>query len=239
MWFNRHKNLTMAGGIGMAAVLLMILAVLPIYRNASEVMGKIKTRSSELESLSAKVLLLSKLDPAVLESRVRTLDRALPPRKDVLLYLNSIDGLSVELGLAFGGISILPGELTQASGSASKKQLKTEGLQSLETEIKVRGDQGEIYGFLRNIEEVLPLMQINDIKVAVLGDEQYSLTLKLGMLWAEPITVDVKSQITLFGAEEEKYFAQLSLYRQFEPAESNENGAVGKVDLFSVATPQQ
>ena len=229
----------MASGIGIAVVMLVILAVLPIYRNASVILGKIKVRSNELESLSNKVSLLSKLDRAVLESRVQTLDRALPPRKDVLLYLSSVDGLSSELGLTFGGLSLVPGDLTEATGSAIKKQAKIPGLQSLETEIKLRGSKENVYSFLRSIEDVLPLMQIKDIKVSVLGEDQYSLTLTLGMLWAEPITADIKSQITLFGAEEEKYFAQLSGYRQFEPETPSQSSPVGKADLFSVTIPQQ
>jgi len=231
MWYNRHKTLIMAGGIVMTAILLVMIAVLPVYRNAQTILRKIKTKSSELESLTNKVSILSKLDPVVLQERVAVLDAALPPKKDVLLYLTSIDGLSRELGLTFGGLSLTPGEISEATGSAVKS-VKIGGLQSLETEVKMRGGQDSVYAFLRSIETVLPLMQIKDIKVSILGDNQYSLALTLGMLWAQPATLDVKGPVTLFGAEEDKYFAQLSEYRRFEATSTNSTSQEVKSDLF-------
>ncbi len=235
MWLNSHKSLAMAIGIGVAAVLLVFVAMIPIYQNASKLLKQIKQKSTELEALTSKVSILSQLDPNVLQQRVVWIDKALPPRKDILLYLTSIDGLSRELGLTFGGLTLVPGDITEASASASaKKTAKAAGLQNLETEIKMRGSEENVYAFLRKVEEVLPLMQIGDIKVSILGEDQYSLTLKLGMLWAEPATADVKSQVTLFGEKEEKYFSQLASYRQFEPViVSASSKSAGKTDLFA------
>jgi len=227
----------MAIGIAIVSLSLVMIAVLPIYNNASEILGKIKTKSSELETINNKVAILSKLDPAVLQDRVTVLDRALPPKKDVLLYLTSIDGLSRELGLTFGGVSLTPGDITVATGSATKKApMKLTGVQSLETQIKINGRQDSIYTFLRTIEGVLPLMQIKDVKVSILSDEQYSLALTLGMLWAEPVTLDIKGPVTLFDAEEDRYFAQLSEYRQFAIDLVAPSGGIGKLDLFAPYT---
>lgn len=240
MWFNRHKNLAMAVLTLVVAVVLMAGVAWPIYQNANAVLGKIRAKSSELEELINKVTLLSKLDPAVLQERVTTLDMALPPRKDVLLYLTSIDGLSNDLQLNFGGVSLAPGELSEATASAStKKNVSSAGVQSLETEIKIRGGEDNVYSFLRTVEEVLPLMQIKGVKVTILGDNEYSMALTMGMLWAEPATTDIKNKITLFGDEEEKYFAQLAGYRRYDQTETESSGTVGKQDLFSTSTPQQ
>lgn len=233
MWLNSHKNLAMAIGIGVAAVFLVLIAILPMYKNASKLLKQIKTKSSELETLTSKVTVLSQLDGNVLKDRVVVLDKALPPKKDILQYLASIDGLSRELGLSFGGLNLAPGEITEASGSGEKKSVKNSGLQSLETELKMKGSEDSVYAFLRKIEEVLPLMQIRDIKVTILPDKQFSLSLTLGMLWAEPATADVKSQVTLFGEAEEKYFAQLSQYRAFDPVVISAVGGTGKADLFT------
>lgn len=216
MWLIRHKMLATAGGITFFIVILLFTVIFPIYQNASSLLAKIDLKLTELESLTNKVSLLSKLDMNVLAERVTELDSALPPRKDVLLYLSSIDGLSKELGLSFGGLLLTPGELDEATGSAKKVASREVGLQSLETEIKVKGGEENIYTFLRSIERVLPLMQIKNIKVSILSSDQFSLALTLGMLWAPNSTVDVKGQVTLFGAEEEKYFNQLSEYRKYD-----------------------
>lgn len=234
MWITRHKNLSLAVGIALASVLLVFVAVIPIYTNEGELLDKIKTKTTELEKSTNKVSILSKLDPNVLQERVSVLDSALPPKKDVLLYLNSIDGLSRELGLTFGGLTLTPGDITEATGSA-KKPARVKGVQSLDTEIKMTGAQENIYTFLRTIEGVLPLMLIKDVKVSILGSDQYALTVTLSMLWAEPATLDAKGPVTLFGAEEDKYFQQLSEYRKFEttilPVGENIKG-----DLFAPYT---
>jgi hypothetical protein len=244
MWITRHKSLATAIAIFTSAVLLIFAAMIPIYQNAGSLLKKIDTKSKELDAMTEKVSVLSQIDPTVLSERVKVLDKALPPKKDILLYLNSIDGLSRELGLTFGGLSLAPGEITEATGSAAaattpatkkKVQAKTAaGLDSLDTEIKMRGGQESVYAFLRTIEDVLPLMQIKDIKVSVLGGDQYTLALTLGMLWAEPVTANVKGPVTLFGAEEDKYFTQLAGYRTFGSTELTENtGSDNKQDLFA------
>jgi hypothetical protein len=245
-WFTQHKSLSLAMGMIFCSALLFFVAIIPIYNNALGILTKTKTRKSELDDLTAKVSILSKLDPVVLQSRVDVLNAALPPRKDVLTYLSAIDGLSRELGLTFGGLSIAPGEIEEATGSAKKSVKTVGGVQSLETEIKMRGGQDGVYTFLRSIETVLPLMQIKNIKVSILDDNQYALSLTLGMLWAEPATIDVKGAVTLFGPEEDKYFTQLSEYRRFEANVATSSGTTNsKADLFApfsvedVVTPQQ
>jgi hypothetical protein len=241
MWINRHKTLATAIIVYLLAFLLLFVAVVPIYQNANSLLKKIATKSKELETMTEKVSVLSQLDPTVLADRVRVLDNALPAKKDILLYLNSIQGLSSELGLTFGGLSLSPGEITEATGSGTtatpakrKVVAKTAaGLESLDTEIKMSGDQESVYAFLRTIEEVLPLMQIKDIKVSVLGSEQYSLALTLGMLWAESSPESVKGPVTLFGAEEDKYFTQLASYRVFSAPALAETESGTKQDLFA------
>ena len=237
MWINSHKNLAIAIVVGLCAVLLVFVAIVPIYQNASTILGKITKKSAELEALNTKVTILTQLDPVILQERVSTLDKALPPKKDVLLYLTSVDGLSRELGLTFGGLSLAPGDISEATESAKKPTSKTNkalgGLRGLETEIRINGNKDSIYTFLRTIEEVLPLMQIKDVKVTISPGDQYSLALTLNMLWAEPATLDVKSKITLFGEAEDKYFQQLSQYRKFESAVTLAPNQEPKTDLFA------
>jgi hypothetical protein len=236
MWFNTHKNLAIAIIIGVTSLALVFVAIVPIYQSASTILADIGKKSTELDALSDKVAVLTMLDANILEERVTVIDKALPPKKDVLLYLNAVDGLARELGLTFGGLSLSPGEVTEATGSAKKTAKSSGGLQALETELKMSGGRDSVYAFLRTIEEVLPLMQIKNVKVTVTGVDNYSLALTLAMLWAEPATADVKSKITLFSETEEKYFTQLSGYRRFEGVISTGANPEIKQDLFK---PQQ
>ncbi|MFZ2199922.1 MAG: hypothetical protein WAV40_03990 [Microgenomates group bacterium] len=233
MWYKTHEMLIKAGVIAVVAMLLAFLAIVPIYQNAGKMLKVVKTKSSELDTVSNKVSILSKLDKNVLAERVATMDSALPPKKDVLLYLTSIDGLSRELGLTLGGLTLSPGSIAEATVSATKST-KPQVLQSLATEIKIQGSQTSIYTFLRTIENVLPLMQIKNLSVDVSHGDNYSLSLSLGMLWADPITTNVTGAVTLFGEEEDKYFNQLASFRKFEQLPITETAiGQGKLDLFS------
>lgn len=236
MWLHRHRTLVTAGLVFAVTFMLVFVAIIPIYQNTNTLLLKITAKTTEKNELVNKVSVLSKLDPPTVAARVAVLNAALPPKKDVLLYLSAVDGLSRELGLTFGGLSLSPGELN-ASGSA-KKTVTTSGLQTLETDIKIQGGKENIYTFLRTIEQVLPLMQVKDIKVTVLADQQYILSVTLGMLWADPQTTAVKGVITLFGGEEEKYFTELSQYRKFIgvlPA-TQDTGSAKNSDLFTPFT---
>jgi hypothetical protein len=227
----------MAVGIAMAALILLFVAIIPLYQNTTDLLAQIKAKGVERDAVSTKVSLMSQLDTNVLASRVQTLDQALPPRKDVLTYLVAIDGLSKQLGLSFGGISLSPGEVS--TGSSAAKGPTIAGIQSLDTDIKISGSGESVYTFLRTIEQVLPLMQIKNVKVSVSADMQYQLSLTLGMLWAPPVTVDVKGPITLFTDSEQQYFTQLSQYTSFNNTGTTfASGVMGKQDVFAPFTPQ-
>lgn len=233
-WITKHWNLSMAIGTMLSAVLLVVLAVLPLYHSTSGLLAQIKSKTTDRSALGTKVSLLTQLDTNVLTARVQTMDQALPPRKDVLMYLIAIDGLSKQLGLSFGGISLAPGDVS--TGSANQQGTKIAGLQSLDTDIRVSGGEESVYSFLRTIEQVLPFMQIKNVKVSVSADSQYQLSLTLGMLWAPPVTADVKGPVTLFTDQEQAYFTQLSQYASFGAGTTFVSGTGGKQDIFAPFT---
>ncbi len=238
----RHGNMARAIGIAVGTLILLVVATIPLFGSASEMTGKITAKRKESRELTDKVSILSGLDVEVLNERVRILDQALPPRKDVVLYLSAIDGLSRELNLNFGGISLSPGEVTEATGSATKASAskKFTGLDTLETDIDITGTQENIYAFLRLVEESVPLMTITDVKVSGVSADNYMLSLKLSMLYAISDVKAVKGPITLFDEKEEGYFQQLAKYRKFESLSGTRGQGLnlGKTNLFESFTPQ-
>ncbi len=241
MWWRIHHSLVTAVGVAVGALLLLIVVGIPMYNHTSELTTKWRAKQNEREEVLNKVSTLTQLDPTVLAERVSTIDAALPPKKDILTYLAAIDGLSSELGVSFGGVDLAPGILAEATSSGSKKNAPVKGgVESLTSEVKIVGDREKVYAFLRAIEQVLPLMQIDNVKVSVSNDGQYSLALTLGMLWAQQGTEALTGKIVLFDETEEKYFQQLSGYRQYAAIVSTAStGEIAKSDLFVPFTPQQ
>lgn len=239
-WIVRHEFLSKAMVMAAGTASLVIMATIPFFNNVRDMSRTIATKAKEEKELADKVTILSGLDEQVLDERVRILDVALPPKKDVVLYLSTIEGLSQELNLNFGGISLAPGEVTEATGAADKRaKPEVIGLNTLDTDIQIKGSEDNLYTFLRLIEETAPLMQIKQVKLSTLGTDSYLLALQLGMLYAKTDIQQVKGQITLFTDQEEKYFQELDKFRKFASLDQPTSGTgLGKADLFEGITLQ-
>ena len=207
----RHGLLVRAVAIAIGGLFLVILAIFPLIGGIRNGMSQLTAKEKQAAELTNKVSILSSLDPQVLANRVATLDSALPPRKDILLYLSAIDGLSRDLNLNFGGISLSPGSLTPTDSKGGAAP----GLHTLDTTVKISGSSENIYSFLRAVEQTLPLMLIKDVKVDVLGADSLNLTLNLGMLWAPASVGSVSGPITLFTDKEQAYFSTLQGYHAY------------------------
>ncbi len=232
----RHQMVVRAALIFLACLVLIMVGLLPLFRTAGTNLKKIQTRQKEEQALSQKVSLLSQIDPKVLEDRAKIIKTALPENKDVIAYLAAVDGLSKELGLSFGGITVNPGEVS-GSGAATKTKGKSRTvgtLQVLDTQIKIMGSKDGIYAFLRQVEQTMPLMQVADVSVTSIGEDQYTLSLSLGMLWAPVGESDLKGAINLFTEKEENYFQKLATFKTYlaNTATQSESGFSGKIDIF-------
>lgn len=239
----RHAMMVRAVAVGIVAVLLILLGLIPMIGKMNTLTKKVASRAKEAKEITERVAILEGIDKEILRKRVEILDKALPNKKDVLLYLSTIDSLSKELGLNFSGISLAPGDVAEASASAAADGRKTKtvadevpGVHSLETEVKITGKRENIFAFLRAIEQALPLMQVKDVKISILGSEDLALSLRLGMLWAKGDISNVKGAITLFNEKEESYFQQLSSYIVYAKVPLNQElnaDQKNKVDIFS------
>lgn len=233
----KHQTAVKATGVALAIVLMLTMGLIPLVRGAGSKLKKIKTREAEAAALSKKITILSQIDQEVLKQRSSTIKTALPDNKDVVSYLRTIDGLSKELGLSFGGITISPGQVSgnDTQSKTSKKNTRTIAkLNVLDTDIKINGNKDGIYAFLRQVEETLPLMQISNVSITSTNPDQYSMSLSLGMLWAPSSTIDLKGAITLFNEKEEAYFQKLNKFRTYDQIAVTSGGSVvgGKNDLF-------
>lgn len=231
----RHQVGLKGVGVALAAFLILMVGLWPLFKSAGEMLRKINTRQKEADALSQKVAILSQIDQDVLKQRTQVIKQALPETKDVISYLNAVDGLSRELGLSFGGITIAPGEVgsAQPSGKSGKSSRTVGNLNVLDTDIKITGNRDGIYAFLRQVEQTLPLMQVTDVSVTSVSDGLYNMSLSLGMLWSPTPQTDLKGAITLFTEKEEEYFQKLSGFRTYSTTVPTiGNSPAGKANLF-------
>lgn len=234
----RHQIAVKALGVVAAILVVLLVGLWPLFKSAGTLLRKIETRSKEEESLSKKVAILSQIDQQVLKERTKVIKAALPETKDVIAYLGAVDGLSKELGLSFGGITVAPGDVSgesqKTSSGRTKSTRKVALLNVLDTDIKITGTRDGIYAFLRQVEQTLPLMQVSDVVVTKLEEDLYAMSLSLGMLWAPTPSIDLKGAISLFTEKEEGYFQKLNGFKAYSGSSIAESGVVneGRIDLF-------
>jgi Tfp pilus assembly protein PilO len=236
--FIRHQVAVKAVGVMTAALLILLLGLWPLVQSAGDLIRKIDTRSKEADKLSKKVAILTQIDQQILKERTKYIKAALPETKDVVAYLSAVDGLSKELGLSFGGITVSPGEVSgqaQAQQKTGRSQAtrKVASLNVLDTDIKITGNRDGIYAFLRQVEQTLPLMQVSDVVVSTIDEDTYAMTLSLGMLWSPTPSIDLAGAISLFTEKEEEYFQKLSSFRNYgSSAVQNSQNPSSRLDLF-------
>ena len=234
----RHEMAVKAGAVVVASLFVLAIGLWPLLQSSGSLLKKIESRSKEEAQLSKKVSILSQIDQNVLKDRTKVIKEALPETKDVIAYLSAVDGLSKELGLSFGGITVAPGDVSGESqkptSGRSKATRKVAALNVLDTDIKITGTRDGIYAFLRQVEQTLPLMQVSDVVVNKIEEDLFSMSLSLGMLWAPTPEVDLKGAISLFTEKEEVYFQKLNVFRTYGGTTNVENlNASERLDLFN------
>ncbi len=234
--FELRKHAIVVRGVALilASILVAILISYPLLRAASMAQQDLQTKSAKADALSNEAVFLTGIDKEVLAQRLHILDLTLPPGKDVLLYLATIDGLSRELGLSFKGIQLAPGELATASAKA-KSTTNVAGVRTLDTQLTIAGNYQSIFSFLRAIEDTAPLMRVKDVKVSRTSGDSFNLSLMLEMLYADVASAEVvKGKSVLFDDTEEALMTQLSQLRTYaESASPSGVINIGKSDLFT------
>ena len=243
LWMHYHYFLSRAILVAGASVFLILVGVIPMISRFKQTRVALTKEKEKLETLSQKVVVLDNLDLRILKDRLELVNRVLPPSKNVVIYLNTLDLLAKELGLSLGDVSLSPGLIYEKESKQTKKQSVVKGKekwQTLETEVRIIGSQENIYAFLRRVEGLAPLMVIKDVQVSRVeeGSDNFILSLKLGMIYAEPkVERIVGQQIKLLSDEDERLVETLKSLRSY-PLEVNTSTPTllrNKADLFKPA----
>lgn len=245
----KHEVLAKAIGVGVVGFFILMVAVVPSFNKNTELREEVKDKNSELDKLSQRVVVLTDVDEGVLDERITVLNRVLPPRKDIMAYLSTLDGLSRELNLSIGGFSVSPGKIYESSQTAAKKSEEPPiaGLAYLDTEITISGSEESIYEFLRQVENTSPLLKVSDIKMSRVNKEEgspFNLSLQMAMLYA-PATMDGKvpgGAIELFRPEEEQVYSMVAEFKYYDlPLLLQDSEAIneGRENIFSGPTQSQ
>lgn len=179
------------------------------------------------EALQAKIQDLKSLNEYELSEKSELLLLALPAGKDVAGKMSLVSKITEESGLVVESLKISPGEV--ATQSAEKKEVD-----ELVFKLVLNGEINQFIDFLENASELVPLMEISDIKIELTNNSQATINCTLRSYYADlPASLGkVDSPVPKLTAQEETLLEELRKYRSYE-TEKFEPMPGGKANPFT------
>ena len=239
-------------------VLLVVLGIGLSWLVFGPVVSKLRSRMAdrkkltrEYTKLEEKFEALEGIDTVLIEERVKKMEEVFPSRKPVVQLMGSLSALSGEHNLGFGGVTLRPGVLGEEVVDTKKKKGKKQvsvfpkELKDLKFGFQVAGDFDQIVKFMIDLENLAPLMKIEEIgltvktnpfkegaSVSVIADIEVASYYQLPPASLGSVSTPVK----LLDREDEAYLNRLFSFKTYEAVFPV--APTGKVDLFSSGLPR-
>lgn len=225
----KNKKLIIMLGVTLILGIFVFGPTLSTLQKRLRVNKQFKT---ELVNLEKKLQTLEGIDKNSISERVKRMETVFPSDKPIVQLLSSLSQLAAKHSLSFGGVSLRPGSLTD------EKEGKIE-LADLNFGFTIGGDFGSVLRFLKELENVAPLMKIDklslDIKTSPLFDNKNFLVeagVEVSSFYqpAPKVLGGISQPVKLLSRGEEAILRRLFNFTQFQvvlPA-----AQTGKEDLF-------
>lgn len=222
-------------------VIIIIILTLTVFRPTLVNVFKLREKNQKNKEMLAKLIdkaqKLEAIDEVEIKKRVELVEEVLPSQKPVLELLSSLEQLSVEEGVVFGGLELKPGKIDELSKSKTERE-------EFEISFNIEGNLSNISSFVNKLEKTPPLMKIErmDLKLSR-GRENISETEEIGSLKAAlgvrvfyqflPKTIGAIDQpLAMLSSKEREILNKISSYRTIPKIQSN--AVTGKENLFSL-----
>ena len=150
-------------------VVLLIVVFGPVFSNLKQRQAGKATLGAQVKQLNTKLSTLNGVDSILVTERVKKMESVFPSRKPVVELLGTLSELSGLHNLSFGGVSLSPGSLSEQQ-TAVKKGAKTTispELSDLRFGFQIGGSFGDILAFMKDLENVAPLMKIEEVGLSI------------------------------------------------------------------------
>lgn len=157
-------------GLILAGVVLLVIIFGPTINTFRTRIGTKKSLEKQLVKLEEKKNSLESIDVQLITDRVVKMERIFPSKKPVVELMANLSRLAAEHNLNFGGIKLSPGKLggeAEAGQQAGAKAGTNPDLHDLTFSFQVSGDFTEISAFMKDLENVAPLMKIESVDLSI------------------------------------------------------------------------
>jgi hypothetical protein len=147
-------------GVAVIIIVLSLVFVKPFIEKSIKLSQENKTNKRKLALLLEKANKLEGLNEAELQEKVNLVERVLPSKKPVLLFIDSLKLLADEQEVLIGGVTLNPGQIY-----AEEKEQKN--VESMQIAFQVTGELDKISQFLDSLEQRGPVMRVESFGLKI------------------------------------------------------------------------
>lgn len=259
--FETRRYLAMAAGVGLVAVLLLVIGLVPQLQVIVSLQGEVTTQQEQVNKLDAKVKQLEQVLSPDLLAQIQTVDILLPSRKPLLELLASLNNVANLSGVSYSGIELSPGSIatesaeTGKSGPTHRGSIATGGssdADSLEVKLKVSGSLDQLNQFFDLVEQTAPISTIISLSLApqhrqtlfseetpnqVSGDLYDAEVTVATAYFTRSVSAAVSAPLPKLSQDQQQFLSELAQFTIEELAPQQEVMGGGLDDLFGVEQP--
>jgi len=212
--------------------LISFVIFFPVFKNSFKIKEQNKKQRLILAKINDKLGKLEAIDENQIKERVRLVEDIFPSQKPVLNLMNSLEYLSGEEDVVFGGLTLKPGNI----GISSDKNKR----QNFKISFKIEGKLSNISSFISALEKVSPLMKIENLSLTMKNqdeEEQENFSLLTAafdvLVFYQPmpkIMGAIDKPLAMLSDKEEEVLKTISSYRVFPHLE--QSVPMGKENFF-------
>lgn len=245
---------SMAAGIALLSVLLIIFVVVPQAQSAYERFQETQDVNEDIALLEQKLVGLQNLPQSDLLQSGDQINKALPSKKPLIELLVAYSDLARDTQVQFSDISLTPGSIATvaadtSSGNSNRAPTRrgNEEYDELNLSITVAGTLNDITQFLRRVEEVTPITTVVNVSLSEdntsqeddenLGQSLFQADLMTTTyFFTQPVSVSLRSTVPRLSTEQQQVIETINSYYSPEVRQQDTIQGGGLEDLFGLST---
>lgn len=181
IFYYEYKMYFFPFGILVLSFLLLLLVVLPQYREYFTLRAQTKETQTRIEGLKKNITTLSNLQTSEVSRNYGVVAKILPSDKDFIGVLEAIAKASANAGVAVGDFSFVVGDLATPSAQLGQRP-------AFDLHIVITGDRSRLNQFISELKVASPLAEARSFDIN--GD---SAAVSISFYYtALPKTVDIQ-----------------------------------------------
>lgn len=199
-FYTRYKTYIVPIVTIVTCAFLFLLVVIPQIEDLFITKGLEVEYKEKNKILQANLAFLKNLDVQVLDSHVNLVSSGLPLDKDYVGVINAISLAANTSGIELQDYDFIVGSLSKSEN--------TENKETLNVDLLVKGNLDMVKAFILQLEEMLPLMQVNSIEKT--SGEAFLIKTNFYYMFSGDIHFDSFSPLTPLSAKDQSVLTKIA-----------------------------